>query len=374
MSSIHLKSLTKSYDNQSNALSDVSIEIIDGEFMVLVGPSGCGKSTLLRCLAGLETVTLGDIFVGDKRVNDVAAHKRNVAMVFQSYALYPNLSVFENIAFPLRAIRAKKEFIKQRVEEVAARLGLAEYLARKPRALSGGQRQRVAIARAIVRNPEAFLMDEPLSNLDAKLRHQMRVELLRLQRQLGTTTVFVTHDQVEAMTMGDRITVLNQGEVQQIGTPYEVYNRPANTFVASFIGSPPMNVKELRVQRGATLHDVRVEGENLFIPTDSKLQATEGDSVLVGIRPEDLTLTDTTNAVMQGVVDVVEYTGSETLLTVLTDSGEWVVKLNSKQPMARGNTVNLEVDDCNLYLFDKVTTKLMGTLNELSEMPYVANH
>jgi multiple sugar transport system ATP-binding protein len=367
MASIRLDSVTKLFDKNSKALSDVSIQIEDGELMVLVGPSGCGKSTLLRSIAGLEFATSGEIFIGDTCVNTLAPHKRNVAMVFQSYALYPNLSVFENIAFPLRAIRTNQQAVKQQVTEVATRLGLESYLTRKPRELSGGQRQRVAIARAIIRNPQAFLMDEPLSNLDAKLRHQMRAEIMRLQRQLGTTTVFVTHDQVEAMTMGDRITVMNAGEVQQIGTPYEVYNRPANTFVASFIGAPPMNLVPVLLSftqetKQETSHVTLVE-DVLQVPSSMGNIPRDGRFIL-GIRPEDLKLTHPGDAMVSGSIDLVEYTGSETILTALIGNSQWTVKVNDRRPFGIHEEVHLRTELSRIYLFDYESKELQGTLEE----------
>src|SRR5690349_5692241 len=238
------------------AVRDVSIEILDKEFLVLVGPSGCGKSTILRMIAGLEEMTDGNIYIGERRVNDTPPKDRDIAMVFQNYALYPHMSVYENMAFALKLRHVKKEEIQQRVKRAAATLGIEEYLQRKPRELSGGQRQRVALGRALVREPQVFLLDEPLSNLDAKLRVQTRAEITRLHQQTGTTFVYVTHDQVEAMTMGDRIAVLNAGVIQQLGTPDELYNQPANLFVAGFIGSPSMNLLSARLSRtadGATL-------------------------------------------------------------------------------------------------------------------------
>lgn len=383
MSSIHLTKITKSYGLQT-ALSDISLEIRDGELMVLVGPSGCGKSTLLRSIAGLEDVTAGDILIDEQRINDLAPHKRNVAMVFQSYALYPNLSVFENIAFPLRATRNSAAEVKRRVEEIAQSLGLSEYLKRRPRELSGGQRQRVAIARAIIRSPKAFLMDEPLSNLDAKLRVRMRAEIMRLQRKLGTTTVFVTHDQVEAMTMGDRITVLNQGTIQQVGTPSEIYHRPANTFVASFIGAPAMNlatcVLHFHSQSGpapqsmATAGPIQWHPGQLVLPTELELDLEDGCEVVVGIRPEDLRLAEESEALIFGRIDLIEYLGSETLLTVLHGSDEWIVKLPGRHMMAVDESISLTAKLEHIYLFEVATQQLIGTLAEFQPTQEPALH
>ncbi|MCF8566428.1 ABC transporter ATP-binding protein [Alicyclobacillus tolerans] len=374
MSSIHLSDISKAYGTQV-ALSNISLEIRDGELMVLVGPSGCGKSTLLRSIAGLEDVTAGDILIDEQRVNDLAPHRRNVAMVFQSYALYPNLTVFENIAFPLRATRTPRHEVNQRVDEVAYSLGLTDYLKRRPRELSGGQRQRVAIARAIIRSPQAFLMDEPLSNLDAKLRVRMRAEIMRLQRTLQTTTVFVTHDQVEAMTMGDRITVLNGGQIQQVGTPYEIYHRPANTFVASFVGAPPMNLATCTLRYGSQFGRTHIEWHpgQLVVPRELGLELQDGlpdgRDLVVGIRPEDLRLCDESEAMIQGVVDLVEYLGSETLVTVLQGEQEWVVKLAGKQVIAVNQPIALTAAFENIYLFDAVSQQLAGTLAQFQRIP-----
>src|SRR5688572_16192982 len=255
MASIEMKNIVKQYGDGFPAVNDVSLDIADGEFMILVGPSGCGKSTLLRMIVGLEDITSGDMIIGGKRVNDLAPRDRNLSMVFQNYALYPHLTVFENIAFPLRLARGKfsEQEIRDRVNRASDMLELKDHLDRKPANLSGGQRQRVAMGRAIVRQADAFLFDEPLSNLDAKLRGQMRTEISRMQRRLGTTTVYVTHDQTEAMTLGDRVAVLRRGVLQQVGSPRELYEQPVNIFVAGFIGSPPMNFLPGRVE-GGTLH------------------------------------------------------------------------------------------------------------------------
>src|SRR4051812_31380223 len=252
MAEISIRNIVKRYSDGFEAVNNISLDIADGEFVILVGPSGCGKSTLLRMIVGLEDITSGDMLIGGERVNDKAPRDRNLAMVFQNYALYPHLNVFENIAFPLRLRKLPADEVKKRVEEAAATLELTEHLDRKPANLSGGQRQRVAMGRAIVRQADAFLFDEPLSNLDAKLRGQMRAEIARMQRRLGITTVYVTHDQTEAMTLGDRVTVLKKGIVQQCASPRELYDQPVNLFVAGFIGSPPMNFLPARVD-GTTL-------------------------------------------------------------------------------------------------------------------------
>ncbi len=288
MGAIDIKSAGKIYPNGTRALEDVSITINDGEFVVLVGPSGCGKTTLLRMVAGLEDITEGEISIGDKTVNDAAPKDRDIAMVFQNYALYPHMSVFDNMAFSLKLRKLPKDEIDKKVKDAAKTLEISELLDRKPKALSGGQRQRVAMGRAIVRNPQAFLMDEPLSNLDAKLRVQMRAELGQLHTQLQTTTLYVTHDQVEAMTMGDRVAVIRKGELQQIDTPREIYLNPRNIFVAGFIGSPSMNfvyanigVKNSSIQLSFGNDQIDYNGEKL-----DELKAFENKEIVMGIRPE----------------------------------------------------------------------------------------
>ena len=284
MAKIVLEGVTKVFGSDVVAVNDVSLEIGDGEFMVLVGPSGCGKSTILRILAGLEEVTAGEVMIGDRQVTDLPPKERDVAMVFQNYALYPHMSVEQNLGFGLKLRRMPKDEIRTRVSDAAKILGLEPLLNRKPAALSGGQRQRVAMGRAMVREPHAFLMDEPLSNLDAKLRVQMRAELAKLHERLKTTTVYVTHDQVEAMTLGERVAVLRDGVLQQVDTPQRLYNHPANLFVAAFIGSPPMNLVEARVRDGK----VAFAGFELPLSPESDLTAYDGRSVILGIRPSDL--------------------------------------------------------------------------------------
>ncbi|MEM6654391.1 MAG: sn-glycerol-3-phosphate ABC transporter ATP-binding protein UgpC [Planctomycetota bacterium] len=333
MSSVTLRSVSKVYPGGVEAVRGVSVDIADGEFVVLVGPSGCGKTTTLRMIAGLEEVTSGDILIGERHVNETPPAKRDIAMVFQNYALYPHMTVRKNLSFGLRMRRTPKAEIARRVADAAALLGIEGLLDRKPRALSGGQRQRVALGRAIVRQPAAFLLDEPLSNLDAKLRGEMRGELARLQKRLGAnggpaTMVYVTHDQVEAMTLGDRLVLMRDGVVQQVGPPLELYRRPANRFVASFLGSPPMNFFEGAVSEG----EFRCGGD-LRMAIDAPDDAPDGAAVL-GIRPEDLLpVTDnlpalatgptmaTGPALATGVIESVEHLGHETLAH-LTLSGE----------------------------------------------------
>jgi multiple sugar transport system ATP-binding protein len=293
MAGVSFDQVSKVYPDGTRAVDGISLDIEDGEFMVLVGPSGCGKTTALRMVAGLEEISEGQIRIGERVVNHMPARDRDIAMVFQSYALYPHLSVYENIAFGLRLHKVPKQEVDKRVREAARILDLEPFLKRKPRALSGGQRQRVAMGRAIVRQPQAFLMDEPLSNLDAKLRVHMRAEVSRLQRDLGTTTIYVTHDQVEAMTMGDRVAVMRKGEIQQVETPQELYDRPVNLFVGGFIGSPAMNMLEATIERAdgslaAVAGSQRVALDQETLSARPALERYEGRPIVLGIRPEDL--------------------------------------------------------------------------------------
>jgi multiple sugar transport system ATP-binding protein len=293
MAQIVLDDVSKVYGDGTKAVSDLNLEIGDGEFIVLVGPSGCGKTTALRMVAGLESISSGTLSIGEKVVNAVPPKERDIAMVFQSYALYPHMSVYDNMAFGLKLRKLPKEEIDRRVREAAGILGLTEFLERKPKALSGGQRQRVAMGRAIVREPKAFLMDEPLSNLDAKLRVQMRSEIARIQHELGVTTIYVTHDQVEAMTMGDRVAVIRKGVLQQVDTPQFLYEHPNNLFVAGFIGSPAMNLVEAELSVTDAGASVTFAGTTLTVPRDvvasrAALKSYDGQRVILGIRPEDM--------------------------------------------------------------------------------------
>jgi multiple sugar transport system ATP-binding protein len=316
--------VTKVYSDGTKAVDALALDIADGEFMVLVGPSGCGKTTALRMVAGLEDISSGVVRIGERVVNHVPSRDRDIAMVFQSYALYPHLSVYDNIAFGLKVQKLQKAEIDRRVRSAAHTLGLEQFLKRKPRALSGGQRQRVAMGRAIVREPAAFLMDEPLSNLDAKLRVQMRAEVSRLQHDLGTTTIYVTHDQVEAMTMGDRVAVMRKGELQQVAEPQTLYDRPVNLFVGGFIGSPAMNMLEATILRanGGLAVDVgqqRLALDGGVLETHPALQRYEGKSVILGIRPEDLEEASLApdvpaNRRLRGVVELREALGSELMV------------------------------------------------------------
>ena len=329
MAEVVFDEVTKVYADGTKAVDSLALDISDGEFMVLVGPSGCGKTTALRMVAGLEEISSGVVRIGDRVVNYVPSRDRDIAMVFQSYALYPHLSVYDNIAFGLRVKKMPKKEIDRRVHNAAQVLGLESFLKRKPRALSGGQRQRVAMGRAIVREPSAFLMDEPLSNLDAKLRVQMRAEVSRLQRDLETTTLYVTHDQVEAMTMGDRVAVMRKGELQQVADPQTLYDRPVNLFVGGFIGSPAMNMLEATVARanGSLELDVgkqRLGLDEATLATHPALRSYEGRTVILGIRPEDLedaTLEPDTPADrrLRGVVELREALGSELVVHFTVD-------------------------------------------------------
>jgi multiple sugar transport system ATP-binding protein len=333
--------VTKVYADGTKAVDSLALDIADGEFMVLVGPSGCGKTTALRMVAGLEEISSGVVRIGERVVNYVPSRDRDIAMVFQSYALYPHLSVYENIAFGLKVKKMPKAEIDRRVRSAADVLGLEPFLKRKPRALSGGQRQRVAMGRAIVREPAAFLMDEPLSNLDAKLRVQMRAEVSRLQRDLGTTTIYVTHDQIEAMTMGDRVAVMRKGELQQVADPQTLYDRPVNLFVGGFIGSPAMNMLEATVERanGSFVLDVgkqRLGLDDATLATHPALRSFEGRTVILGIRPEDLEDAllepDTPgDRRLRGVVELREALGSELIVHFTVDGTQLALTEDVKE-------------------------------------------
>ena len=326
MAGVTFEGVTKTYPDGTTAVNGLDLEIRDGEFMVLVGPSGCGKTTALRMVAGLEEISRGVLKIGDRTVNHVPSRDRDIAMVFQSYALYPHLSVYENIAFGLKIKKIPKEEIERRVNDAARILGLESFLKRKPRALSGGQRQRVAMGRAIVREPAAFLMDEPLSNLDAKLRVQMRAEIAGLQHSLGVTTIYVTHDQVEAMTMGDRVAVMRDGVLQQVGAPQELYDAPANQFVAGFIGSPPMNLLETTVAVNGGV-SIELGGVSLPVPGEAlsaypKLRSYDGRKVVAGIRSQNLhpSAERPELPTIDGEVELVEALGGESIVYFKIDA------------------------------------------------------
>lgn len=332
-----------------HAVQDFNLEIADNEFVVLVGPSGCGKSTTLRMVAGLEDITHGELYIGDKKMNDVAPKDRDIAMVFQSYALYPHLTVRDNLAFPLKIRKMPKDEIDKRVNQAADILGIVPYLDRKPKALSGGQRQRVAIGRAIVREPKVLLMDEPLSNLDAKLRNQMRAEIIQLRQRIHTTFMYVTHDQTEAMTLGDRIVVMKDGVIQQIGTPQEVYNEPVNAFVAGFIGTPQMNMFDGHlIKKNDGTYSVLLEG--IEIPLNEKKNASlaahnvEEKDVTVGIRPQHMVLTEDASKGISAAVNVSEMMGSEIHLHIKAAGKDGIIIIPAID-MSRENAVGFKMGD-----------------------------
>ncbi|MEZ5844847.1 MAG: sn-glycerol-3-phosphate import ATP-binding protein UgpC [Hyphomicrobiaceae bacterium] len=363
MAEIRLKGVRKVYPGGVNAIKGIDLDIADGEFIVLVGPSGCGKSTLLRMIAGLERITEGDVEIAGRRVNDVEPADRDIAMVFQNYALYPHMTVFDNMAYGLRNRRTPKDEIERRVKEAADILEIGALLTRKPRQLSGGQRQRVAMGRALVRKPAAFLFDEPLSNLDAKLRVQMRVEIRNLQRQLATTSVYVTHDQVEAMTMADRLVVMNAGIAEQIGTPRELYQKPATEFVAGFIGSPAMNFLPARATAGGGA--VELAGIIIAAPGVDGLAA--GQALNAGIRPEDFRIANDASGHGEDVgdapglaftVELVEHLGADTIIYGrFPDAGRdrLVVRVNGDRDFAVSSQLSLRIPAGALHLFDPAT-------------------
>jgi len=353
--------LFKRFAGDVIAVNDLSLQVADGEFLVLVGPSGCGKTTALRCVAGLETISEGKLLIDERVVNDVAPKDRDIAMVFQSYALYPHMTVFDNLAFGLKLRKMPKGEIETRVKDAAEILGLQRFLDRKPKALSGGQRQRVALGRAIVREPKVFLMDEPLSNLDAKLRVQTRAEIARIHRRLAATIIYVTHDQVEAMTMGDRIAVMKDGILQQAGTPQELYGHPANLFVAGFIGSPAMNF----VSVTAVGEQLMMGQAKLTLAGEAARAAATrpaGSSLTIGFRPEHLELANGTGeqAVrFPAAVDVVEYMGNEELIHARAEGNDIVALLPSDRRVKAGEQVELAVPLDRLYLFDPESEKAL---------------
>ena len=347
MASVTLEKVKKDY-GVVRVLNEVDLKIADGEFVVLVGPSGCGKSTLLRMIAGLEEVSGGDIRIGERVVNDVAPKDRDIAMVFQSYALYPHMNVSSNMGFSLMLRKADKTSIETRVDGAAKRLGLEPLLERLPRQLSGGQRQRVAMGRAIVRDPQVFLFDEPLSNLDAKLRTHMRTEIKALHQQLKTTSIYVTHDQTEAMTMADRIVVMHNGNVQQVGAPLELYDKPANIFVAGFIGSPAMNFLQATMVRQNIGQALFTDGQKLRLPDGLPLQ--EGASLTLGVRPEDIRIVD--DGPLKAEVEVVEPLGMSTQYYVRVAGEQLRIYAIGRPGLAPGQTVRLAVEPAVQHIFD----------------------
>ncbi|MBM7649499.1 multiple sugar transport system ATP-binding protein [Bacillus ectoiniformans] len=360
MAELKLNNIYKIYDNNVTAVKDFNLHIEDKEFIVFVGPSGCGKSTTLRMIAGLEEISKGDFFIDEKRVNDVAPKDRDIAMVFQNYALYPHMTVYDNIAFGLKLRKIPKDEIDRKVQDAAKILGLEQYLDRKPKALSGGQRQRVALGRAIVRDAKVFLMDEPLSNLDAKLRVQMRAEIVKLHRRLDTTTIYVTHDQTEAMTMATRLVVMKDGIIQQVGSPKEVYDNPDNVFVGSFIGSPSMNFFNGTVQNGV----FAIGNKHIAIP-EGKMKLLrerdyEGKEVILGIRPEDFhneqVFLDTfKESAIECKVEVAELTGAENIIYSQLEGQNFIASVAARTETLAGQTIELGINMNKVHFFDKDT-------------------
>src|SRR5690554_6560323 len=362
MASVTLKNITKVYDGNVTAVSDFNLDIADKEFIVLVGPSGCGKSTTLRMVAGLEEITEGELYIGDKLMNDVAPKDRDIAMVFQNYALYPHMTVYDNMAFGLKLTKTPKAEIDRRVKEAAKILDIEHLLNRKPKALSGGQRQRVALGRAIVREPKVFLMDEPLSNLDAKLRVQMRTEITKLHNRLQTTFIYVTHDQTEAMTMGTRIVVMKDGFIQQVDSPQNLYDYPVNLFVAGFIGSPQMNFIDVALTKeGDDVYAV-FENNKIKIPAGKVKQFKDpsyiGKEVIMGIRPEDfhdeeIFLQSAADSTVKAYVDVVELLGSDTYLYLTVSGNNLIARVDPRSTARVGDTIKIALDPNRLHFFDK---------------------
>ena len=361
MARVTLERLYKTYGGNVVAVSDVNLEIADEEFVVLVGPSGCGKSTTLRMIAGLEEITSGTIAIGDRVVNELPPKDRDIAMVFQNYALYQHMTVYDNLAFGLRNRKVPESRIRDEIERAVEILGIRELLARKPRQLSGGQQQRVALGRCIVRHPQVFLFDEPLSNLDAKLRAQMRIELKRLRERVATTSIYVTHDQVEAMTLGDRVVVMRGGLVEQVGTPWEIYTRPVSRFVAGFIGSPAMNFLEVAIEGAGDQVFMRHDGARLPTPPERRhaLARYAGRQVTLGVRPEHIALgapDAPTDSALGGRIDVTEQLGSELLADVqVGDISLIVSRIDPERRLVAGEPVSLVLHPSRLHFFDRET-------------------
>ncbi|MFD1849986.1 ABC transporter ATP-binding protein [Oceanobacillus bengalensis] len=360
MAELKLQNIQKKYDKNVIAVNDFNLHIKDKEFIVFVGPSGCGKSTTLRMIAGLEEISGGEFYIDEKKMNDVAPKDRDIAMVFQNYALYPHMSVYDNMAFGLKLRKFKKEEIDKRVQNAAKILGLEAYLDRKPKALSGGQRQRVALGRAIVRDAKVFLMDEPLSNLDAKLRVQMRAEIQKLHKRLQTTTIYVTHDQTEAMTMATRLVVMKDGLIQQVGAPKEVYDKPDNVFVGGFIGSPSMNFLNGKLSDGYFVMD----DKKIAVP-EGKMKSLRdlgyvGKEIILGVRPEDIHdeqafLDASPNTKIKATIDVAELMGAESILYSTINNQDFVARVDSRSDINGGETIELAFDMNKTHFFDKET-------------------
>ncbi|HAS78711.1 MAG TPA: sugar ABC transporter ATP-binding protein [Ruminococcus sp.] len=375
MAGLSLRNIYKKYDNGFVAVNDVNLEIRDKEFIILVGPSGCGKSTTLRMIAGLEEISEGELYIGDRLVNDIAPKDRDIAMVFQNYALYPHMTVFENMAFGLKLRKVPKEEIQRKVEEAAKILDLSHLLDRKPKAMSGGQRQRVALGRAIVRSPQVFLLDEPLSNLDAKLRAQMRTEIAKLHKKLGTTFIYVTHDQTEAMTMGDRIVVMKDGVIQQVDSPQNLYDSPTNRFVAGFLGSPQMNFVDavLRNANGRffiefgsddskTQKGVKYQVEIPASKVNAELNNYVNKEVIMGIRPENISdhpedLAAATTGIVECSVEITELMGAEIYLYLNCEGNSLTARVDPTSTAKSQDVIQVCIDPMKVHLFDKETDK-----------------
>lgn len=368
MASLTLKNIYKIYSNGFNAVKDFNLDIEDKEFIIFVGPSGCGKSTTLRMVAGLEDISQGELWIGDKLVNDVEPKDRDIAMVFQNYALYPHMTVYDNMAFGLKLRKVPKERIDKQVHEAAKILDIEHLLERKPKALSGGQRQRVAMGRAIVREPKVFLMDEPLSNLDAKLRVQMRIEISKLHQRLQTTIIYVTHDQTEAMTLGTRIVVMKDGIVQQVDTPQNLYDMPCNLFVAGFMGSPAMNFIEAKVVKSGADILLMFGSHSIKVPESKAMKLIEGNyidrEIILGIRPEDihdeqLFIESSPESVIDADIKIYEMLGAEVYLYFTIDQFDITARVNARTTARPGDIVQLAFDLSKLHLFDKETEKVI---------------
>ena len=346
MSFLELQNITKVYPNGTKAVNETSLNIEKGEFVVFVGPSGCGKSTLLRMIAGLEDITAGEIVLDENTINNIDPSERDVAMVFQNYALYPHMTVYNNMAYGLKNRGISKQEIEDKVNEVAKLLEIDQYLSRKPSMLSGGQRQRVAMGRAIVRNPKIFLFDEPLSNLDAKLRNQMRLEIKKLQRQMGVTSIFVTHDQTEAMTLGDRIVVINNGIVEQVGTPKDIYSKPNTKFVAEFIGSPQMNIFNCKIENGIA----KIDSNSINLDKSINVE-----NASIGIRPDDIQILD--SGTISCKANLVEYLGSDMIIYSSIGDQEFSCKLSSKIDLKAGDEFKFDIQPSLVHVFENSSGK-----------------
>ena len=368
MASLSLKNVCKVYPNGFVAVKDFNLDVADKEFIIFVGPSGCGKSTTLRMIAGLEEISSGELWIGDKLVNDVEPKDRDIAMVFQNYALYPHMTVYDNMSFGLKLRKVPKPEIDKLVHEAAKILGIEQLLDRKPKALSGGQRQRVAMGRAIVRNPKVFLMDEPLSNLDAKLRVQMRVEIAKIHKRLGATIIYVTHDQTEAMTLGTRIVVLKDGIIQQVDTPQNLYDKPCNVFVAGFMGSPQMNLINAKVVQSGEDVVLMFGGNTIKLPEGKAQKLIEAGyvdtTVIMGIRPEDLNdseviINANPDCVIEATIRVYELLGAEVFLYFDIDEVNCTARVNPRTTARPGDTIKLGIDMTKLHIFDKDTEQVI---------------